>query len=70
MRCLGDVIRHIHTSTIELRYVAVELQHYERIRDEAREYCECNDEPFSSMPELATPHFLVYGVPVIAGGHA
>ena len=70
MRCPGDVIRHIHTSTDGLRYIAVELQYYERIRDEAKEYCEVNEEPFSSLPELTVPHFLVYGVPIIAGGHA
>lgn len=70
MNNLQEVIHHIINAAQPLSCVAVEVNVWEALRDECREYCEDNDEPFASDPKFYAPNFLVMGIPVIAAGRA
>lgn len=70
MTSIHEVINHIINAQQPLSCVVVSVGSWEMLRDECREYCEDNDEPFSSNPYFYAPNFLVLGVPVIAAGRA
>lgn len=70
MNTLGDVIQYICQARTPLACVVVGVAEWEALRDECREFCEDNDEPFSTDPNFYAPNFLVFGIPVIAAGTA
>lgn len=70
MNRLREVIDHIMTAQQPLSCVVVNVGVWEMLRDECREFCEENDEPFTTNPNFFAPNFLVMGIPVIAAGRA
>lgn len=70
MNDLREVVNFIKNARTPLECVAIEVGAWERIRDECREFCEENDEPFTTNPNFYAPNFLVMGIPVIAAGRA
>lgn len=70
MNTLGDVAHHIQTLPAPVPYVAVSVERWASIRDEMIDWCHERDTELEASMFLTTPNFLVFGIPVIAAGHA
>lgn len=70
MKTLGDVAYYIQNLPAPVPYVAVSINEWERIRDEAVAWHDAHDSQLEASMYMTTPNFLVFGIPIIAAGHA
>lgn len=68
MKNLGELVHYISQLSMPVPYIGI--GNWEAVREEARLWCEDNDEKFECDPRLLTPNFIVFGIPIIQAGNA